>query len=374
MKRFTQVFAVLISVITLAISIASLGVSINKDKDVVEPLAVPPLSFNEDGTFKILHLTDFHEWMGIEKAIGIDERDTLKPLLENFIRTSVKEHNPDLIILGGDNIFSLSAIADTVNGISLKTYRTIAQLFEELNVYWTFTFGNHDAESTNTKYSFINEVASFPHFVGGLKDGSAYHSFVLEAQNGEADYVSNFSIPIYSLEDGNYEIKYNVFVLDSGSYEYVNKTDGYRSIRPEQSTWYESEVRLHPEVPSVMFSHIPFPECDTAFLNGGGTGFYAGISPSCEESDILSTVLALKNTKATFFGHNHANSWTGFLEDENYKLMMGVTPAAQAQSYDDTTSIMSGRIVELNSNGSLKTFVFNSDSTSEDECEVTVYN
>ncbi len=376
MKRFTKTFITLITIITLAIGVAALGVNLNDDNKVVEPVIkeVPPLLFSDSGEFTILHLTDFHEWMGIEKTIGADEQDTLKPLLEKFIRDSVKTHNPDLIVLGGDNIFSLSAIMDTVSKISLKTYRTIAELFEELEVYWTFTFGNHDSESTNTKYDFIEEVATFPHFIGGLEDGSAHHSFVLKAQNGEADYVTNFSIPIYSKSEDGYEIKYNVFVLDSGAYEYVNKTDGYRSIRPEQTAWYESEVKLHPEVPSIMFSHIPFPECDTAFLTGGGTGFYAGISPSYEQSDILSVILSLKNTKATFFGHNHANSWTGFLESDGYQLMMGVTPAAQAQSYSDETSVMSGRIVKLNENGGLKTFVFNSNNMLEEEREVSIYN
>ena len=52
----------------------------------------------------------------------------------------------------------------------------------------------------------------------------------------------------------------------------------------------------------------------------------------------------------------------------------GITPMAQAQSYDDAHSLMSGRIVKLNSNGNFSTFVFDSIDMQPDENARLIYN
>ncbi len=375
MKKLANLLVVLLSIVSLAVGVVAIAVEL-KPNDKVEglPKEVPPLSFSNEGEFTILHLTDFHEWMGIELAVGVKEQDTLKPLLESFIRQSVALYSPNLVVIGGDNIFSLSAIYDAIGNISIKTYKTIAELFEELGVYWTLTFGNHDSESAKNKYDFIEAVSSYPHFIGGEKVDSAHETLIVKAENGEADYVSNFFIPIYTCSDNDYTPAYNLFIMDSGSYDYVNKNDGYRAITPKQTEWYEEKVKLNPSIPSIMFSHIPFQECNSAFLNSDGIGVWSGVSPSGLENLILKKIMELKNTKAIFFGHNHLNSWTGYYETENYKLMMGVTPSAQAQSYDDTTSTLSGRIVKLNTDGQLKTFVYNNYYMNESENQFLIYN
>lgn len=41
----------------------------------------PPLVFSEDGKFTVLHLTDFHEWLGVEGEglLNVARCDGLKP-------------------------------------------------------------------------------------------------------------------------------------------------------------------------------------------------------------------------------------------------------------------------------------------------------
>ena len=93
----------------------------------------PPLVFSEDGKFTVLHLTDFHEWLGVEGEglLNVARRDGLKPLLEDFIVSSLDSVDPDLVVLGGDNVFPLSFWYDIgENSISLATYRAIAEVFE----------------------------------------------------------------------------------------------------------------------------------------------------------------------------------------------------------------------------------------------------
>ncbi|MBO7156814.1 MAG: hypothetical protein J6V83_05365, partial [Clostridia bacterium] len=39
------------------------------------------------------------------------------------------------------------------------------------------------------------------------------------------------------------------------------------------------------------------------------------------------------------------------------KIMMGITPCAQAQEYDDTTTIMTARVITLTEDGGLSTYI-----------------
>ena len=369
MRKVYKAFVIV--VVALFISV---GISCFAPKqivnDVVEP-CVPPLSFDENGDFTILHLTDFHEWLGIELPVwGVEEQESLKLHLLSFINESVALYQPDLVVLGGDNIFGLSAFYDLFAGLSIKTYKEIANTFEELGVYWTLTFGNHDSEGVKTKYAFLNAISSYSYFIGGVESGKWHETHVTKAENGESDYVSNFKIPVYNHSSQN--VGYNLFILDSGSYDYVNKVDGYRAITGTQTAWYESKIES--DVPSVMFAHIPFPECETAYLQNGGVGTWAPISPSYVPTNILDAIMEHKNTRGVFFGHNHLNGWTGFYNANNHRVMLGITPMAQAHSYDDAHSLMSGRIVKLNSNGNFSTFVFDSIDMQPDENAHLIYN
>ncbi|MBO5775832.1 MAG: metallophosphoesterase, partial [Clostridia bacterium] len=337
LRRLSVTVVVILIAITLCVSFISFNaptkqndITNNDNNDNVAEQFAPPLVFNQNGEFKILHLTDFHEWMGIEKTIGISVQDTLKPLLESYLREIVNTIKPDLVVLGGDNVFSLSYIYDYLNGIAVNTYKRIAEIFEGLNQYWTLTFGNHDSESATDKYGYLDAIKDYPHFIGGVNSGKYFSSYVVKATEGESDYVSNFSIPVYSNDKTT--IKYNLFILDSGSFDYVEKNKGYRSIRQEQVDWYASEVtKLN--VPSVMFTHIPFPEMHDVYLAGEGIGSYTNISPSYEPSNMLNECVKQGCTRGIFFGHNHSNSYTGFYKSGESKIMMGVTPCAQALSY-----------------------------------------
>ena len=124
----------------------------------------PPLVFSEDGKFTVLHLTDFHEWLGVEGEglLNVARRDGLKPLLEDFIVSSLDSVDPDLVVLGGDNVFPLSFWYDIgENSISLATYRAIAEVFEARSQYWTLTFGNHDSESFMNKTDFLDVLEEY---------------------------------------------------------------------------------------------------------------------------------------------------------------------------------------------------------------------
>lgn len=335
----------------------------------VEPREYPPLMFDENGEFTVLHLTDFHEYMLIEgkNFADITLVDNLKPRLTQFIEACLEEVKPDLVVLGGDNIFGLSAVAEFMDTpISIKTYRAIAELFEEHEQYWTLTFGNHDSESVLDKIDYLNEVVKYDYFIGGTEDEKYFSAKVFPTDtvigNSYADYyVGNYSIPVYD-ETGT-QIAYNIFVLDSGSYTLTPSADvPYLSITREQTDWYLSESeKLEQEsghiVPAVMFSHIPFAEMEDAYNAGNYLGGEeAGWMLSTIPSPIYDAILARGDVKGVFFGHMHGSDVTVYGEGNGHRLLMGITKATQSSGYDDIDSVLGMRVINLHTDGSFATY------------------
>lgn len=365
--KFKYVVVILMLLATACVMIIS-GL---KDVPVprVEPREYPPLMFDENGEFTVLHLTDFHEYMLIEgkNFADITLVDNLKPRLTQFIEACLEEVKPDLVVLGGDNIFGLSAVAEFMDTpISIKTYRAIAELFEEHNQYWTLAFGNHDSESVLDKIDYLNEVVKYDYFIGGTEDEKYFSAKVFPTDtvigNSYADYyVGNYSIPVYD-ETGT-QIAYNIFVLDSGSYTLTPPADvPYLSITREQTDWYLSESeKLEQEsghiVPAVMFSHIPFAEMEDAYNAGNYLGGEeAGWMLSTIPSPIYDAILARGDVKGVFFGHMHGSDVTVYGEGNGHRLLMGITKATQSSGYDDTDSVLGMRVINLHTDGSFATY------------------
>lgn len=365
--KFKYVVVILMLLATACVMIFS-GL---KDVPVprVGPREYPPLMFDENGEFTVLHLTDFHEYMLIEgkNFADITLVDNLKPRLTQFIEACLEEVKPDLVVLGGDNIFGLSAVAEFMDTpISIMTYRAIAELFEEHEQYWTLTFGNHDSESVLDKIDYLNEVVKYDYFIGGTEDEKYFSAKVFPTDtvigNSYADYyVGNYSIPVYD-ETGT-QIAYNIFVLDSGSYTLTPPADvPYLSITREQTDWYLSESeKLEQEsghiVPAVMFSHIPFAEMEDAYNAGNYLGGEeAGWMLSTIPSPIYDAILARGDVKGVFFGHMHGSDVTVYGEGNGHRLLMGITKATQSSGYDDTDSVLGMRVINLHTDGSFATY------------------
>ena len=363
--KFKYVVVILMLLATACVMIIS-GL---KDVPVprVEPREYPPLMFDENGEFTVLHLTDFHEYMLIEgkNFADITLVDNLKPRLTQFIEACLEEVKPDLVVLGGDNIFGLSAVAEFMDTpISIMTYRAIAELFEEHEQYWTLTFGNHDSELD--KIDYLNEVVKYDYFIGGTEDEKYFSAKVFPTDtvigNSHADYyVGNYSVPVYD-ETGT-QIAYNIFVLDSGSYTLTPPADvPYLSITREQTDWYLSESeKLEQEsghiVPAVMFSHIPFAEMEDAYNAGNYLGGEeAGWMLSTIPSPIYDAILKRGDVKGVFFGHMHGSDVTVYGEGYGHRLLMGITKATQSSGYDDTDSVLGMRVINLHTDGSFATY------------------
>jgi len=372
MKKLSRFFGISLTAVLILLIGASAAYAAVLSSRNASPAQAPaecPLFFGEDGTFTVLQFADFHEFAFKEKTYTMT--DDIKPGLKSYILSALEEVKPDFVVLSGDNIFCLSWL-DTLLGISVKTMQYIADIFEEQQVYWTFTFGNHDTEGGVSKQDFIGSVHGYSYFIGGMEDGKWYQALSYEA--GTDDYrAGNYSIPVY--DSDRLDVAYNIFLLDSGAYPYVPHGVPYRYILDEQTDWYAREADAlkaangGQPVPSVMFTHIPLIEHREAYLQEGTSiGVWAGISPSDTRSSIFEKVMEEGEVRAIFTGHNHNNSYTGFYVSDAGKIMMGVTPQATGDSFwstgavsADTEIVMYSRVITLTEDGNLMTWIHTSD-------------
>ena len=92
MKRFIKKTASLILAVAMVFSVLTVSVSAQTDKT---------LKFNEDGKFRIMHVTDTHL-----------EESNLKASVW-AIGEACDIENPDLVVITGDNVQNCKDAADT---------------------------------------------------------------------------------------------------------------------------------------------------------------------------------------------------------------------------------------------------------------------
>jgi len=237
------------------------------------------LRFNEDGTFKIMQVSDLQHLGFLSLAA--------KHLLHN----ALKLEQPDLVVLAGDNI------ANFIPGLSDIVYRPYAKLaigefmkiFQRAGVPVAMVFGNHDSQD-----SLSHE--------GQLK---IYRSYGVYAGPASADY----RLPIL---DAKGKEKYQLFFLDSHS----------DAVRKDQLDWLKGENNR--KVPAMVFQHIIVPEIlDYLKPSDKNPLGYDVPKPSqdnfirerpCPPSaaqycDELAVLRAQGNFQALAVGHDHTNNF-----------------------------------------------------------------
>lgn len=288
--------------------------------------------FTTDGDFKVMHLTDIHIGGGFLSK-DVDEKAL------NAVALMVTKEKPDLVIATGDICFPVPYTAGTFNNYTGA--KAFGNLMESLGVYWTVTFGNHDAEA----YSYFDREAvaeiysseDFEHclFQAGPKDVDGYGNHIIEVKNSQG-IITQALVMI----DSQAYIKDNIIESIKGTYD---------NIHPNQVEWYEAEIkRMNAEnskaiksiqgeakgglfkdfgtVKTLAFFHIPLVEMDDAwnefkennyadtknFKYTEGIIGETGRQVCCGygEDDLFEKMLELGSTKAMFNGHDHVNNTT----------------------------------------------------------------
>ena len=193
------------------------------------------IRFNSDGKLKILHIADPH--------LANDKHFDSSVWV---IAEACDVEKPDLVVLTGDNTTPYEDPEETK-----KIINSLMNIFESRSIPVAVTFGNHDSEAGPMSRKDIMDY---------------YKTFSCTITADESEEFKNcatFNVPVLASDSD--EVKFNVWVFDSGDYD-EDEPRHYDRVRTEQIDWYNrTSAKLQSEnggqkVNSVVFQHIIVPE------------------------------------------------------------------------------------------------------------------
>ena len=193
-------------------------------------LVTEKLHFNEDGKFRILHITDTH----------LHDDNVVNSI--RLIEMACDVEKPDLVMLTGD-----LAPEDTYDH-TVELVDDLMSVFESRNIPVAVTFGNHDSENgAYTREEMMKLYNTYPCSIS-IDDG--------EALTGCGTYL----VPVSSHKSD--EVVFNLWVFDSGDYD---DEGHYANVAEDQVEWYknkslEIEKENGKKIYSLAFQHIIVPE------------------------------------------------------------------------------------------------------------------
>ena len=271
---------------------------------------------------RILQLNDIH----------IGDKDN-RQLHFDFMDLTIKEADPDLIVLNGD-LFTFA---------SRYTARELFEFIDSYGVPWTCTYGNHDEQcyfSVDWLSGYLNDFGS--------------HCLFKDIQDDDVFGNANFTINL--MQDGH--IFESLVIMDSNRY-YFGDYFGYDYLKENQIEWYEKVIKRVEEkegavIPSLAFFHIPlleFGEAWEASQKGSADAIWLlgkrgeHECPADKNTGMFAKVKELGSTNGIFCAHDHLNDYA-----INYKgvtLAYGVHSTNRIYGSDD---MLGGMVITLHEN------------------------
>lgn len=319
------------------------------------------LRFNKNGEFKVLHISDCQDNFPAEEK------------MMTYINYMLDIYEPDLVVLGGDNSIGLAETKE-------QEIAELVEPFVEHQVPFTLVFGNHDHEQGVSKEELLNYFQKY-----GGEYCLAYDAVP------ELHGTANHNLPVYA--SGSDEVKFNFWLLDTGSYVYdendPDKRLGYDAVTEDQIEWYKSiskslEEKEGRKVPSLVFQHmvvgevyeamfpsVPFEIPDLIESYNGkhypiiapNTSVFSGHlfeppSPGYYNHGEFSAMHERGDVLGIYCGHDHINTYELVYEG----IIIGNTPGVTCHAYGNEMT-----------RGS-RLFVISETDTSTFTSEVITYN
>lgn len=166
------------------------------------------IRFNADGNLKIMHVTDTH--------LDADNIDASVWL----IASACDKEKPDIVVITGDNVGNRGDISATKGYID-----KLMSVFEDRDITVAVAFGNHDSECENgmTREELMAYYNTY--------------SCSISVDDGEAlSGCGTYNIPVLASKSD--DIKFNIWVFDSGSYD---EEHHYANVLEDQVEWYKQK-------------------------------------------------------------------------------------------------------------------------------------
>ncbi len=190
-----------------------------------------PLKFDENGEFTIMHLTDCQDTYPANTTM-------LK-----FIDAAIKEYQPDIVVLGGDNTDCALENKDAA-------IKELTDVFVANKTYFTLVFGNHDHEQGMTNDDLL---------VLYQKHGGEY----CLAYDAVPELHGSGTHMLHVASSDGKKTAFALYMFDSGDYVYDENGNrlGYDCVTPDQIEWYKNTSdaltdQWGNKVPAFAFQHI----------------------------------------------------------------------------------------------------------------------
>ncbi|MCB1740576.1 MAG: metallophosphoesterase family protein [Gammaproteobacteria bacterium] len=285
-----------------------------------------PLRFRDDGTFRILQITDTQD----DQLI-----DFRTPEL---IKRAIEEEKPDLVVCSGDCITGGQIRSDQDVRDAIDAY---IRPVEEAGIPFIIAFGNHDEDAhVRGDAPNMGEEAQLEYYRNN------YTCNINKPSMPKITGTGNMVTFVYgsTREPGKRrEPKLAIWALDSGRYapnpiagQRINFNDnGWDWIRQDQVQWYrdtsERFERIYKrKIPGIMFFHIPLFEFDTMWIVDKGLFGLEDVVPPTEagryaveeerhecvctgpfNSALYAAAQERGDVLGMFVGHDHINNYVG---------------------------------------------------------------
>ncbi len=339
-KKALKVLGAILAVIVILVGVAAVANVIGNKGNIEKIAAFEPVeienqlvpakdengnwTFTTDRDFKVIQLTDVHIGGGFMSL----KKDAMAL---NAVAAMIKAEKPDLVLITGDVSYPVPFQAGTFNNLS--SAKVFAALMEQLGVYWTLAFGNHDTEA----YSYYSRE--------DISDFYAGESFKYCLYTPGPDDVDGYGNQVINVKNSDGLITQSLYLFDSHSYtdgDYFGIFWKYDNIHENQVQWYKDNVNAfnaqnnallkemgkeeNSDIKSAAFFHIPLTEQrdawyeyrDAGYQDTENVKFHYGVAGEggnvvfcgMHEDNLFETMLELGSTKAIFCGHDHYNNFS----------------------------------------------------------------
>ncbi len=294
----------------------------------------------DDEPFKVLMFTDIHlAWLDPKRPLKLHTR-TVAEMVDN-----IRRENPDLVLLGGDNVTS---------GFNFFRSRQLGRIFEKLGVYWGGVIGNHEGASFSIRRSTMVKVfSSFDHCLmrQGKKDVDGDCNYTIRILNSDGSLKQAF-VCFDSFDE----------ITDEAKKELGHDPDDtvYDFVKQSQIDWYKAQIadmkNTYGSCPSIALLHIPltqYADAAKAVENGEAQFLWGdrreGICCSYYDSGLFDAIKNSRSTTTVFCGHDHKNNfgveWQGitlsYIEPSGYGAYgMAETGAPESEWLQGFTRLM----------------------------------
>lgn len=298
------------------------------------------LQFNQNGTFKILILSD------------LQDRDEMQKDTYDLMISALDSTKPDFVVLLGDNI------AGWWNGVNEESVRkaidNVASPINVRKIPFALVFGNHDHESGVSRETQMEMFRQY--------------AYCMAIEGPDVSGCGNYNLPIKN--SAGEKAVFNLWFFDSHA-QAEEENGGYGYVKADQVAWYEETAAQltaangGAPLPALVFQHIVVPEVYQIFdeVPRGTKGAVKGHNkrsgkwyvpsdkvasgglregPCCSniENNEFAAWKRQGDVIGAFFGHDHVNDYSGQVDD----IWLTNTLGATFYSYGNTHGV---RTVEL---------------------------